>query len=340
MNRGRVPLNALIAALGGGALTMLSPAPASALSYLPSVLTRGYNVARTGENTEEFLLTPSNVNTLKNTMTLPTQAEKNIGIVLDQTYAQPLYVPQVSINNQFNFVNVVVVADMSNRISVFDADSGNFYWAVQYDGAPITTANVARDNSGKTCRNFSGNLGIVGTPAIVPGSNGSYTIYFMTRSLSGGSLHYTMISADLATGHLIHFTPLDYNSTSVAGSGPGSVNGSLPFDPFVENQRAALLAANGQIYVAFGSYCDNGNWHGWLLSYDQSTLALTGTFCSTPNGSAGGIWMSGAGPAQDPSGDVWVSTGNGSWDGVTEYGDALLQFAPPPASLSSPLARF
>ena len=50
-------------------------------------------------------------------------------------------------------------------------------------------------------------------------------------------------------------------------------------------------------------------------------------FNTTPNGSAGGIWMSGSGIAVDDDGTFYLTTGNGSADlaGGSNYGEAFLK---------------
>ena len=95
-------------------------------------------------------------------------------------------------------------------------------------------------------------------------------------------------------------------------------------------QRAALLEANSTIYIGFGS-CQRG----WLLAYDAQSLAQVGVFNTSPNlngegtyMSAGGIWMGGGGPVADGSGNVYVVTGNGPWDGQTAWSDSVLKFNP------------
>src|SRR5208337_2866907 len=101
--------------------------------------------------------------------------------------------------------------------------------------------------------------------------------------------------------------------------------------------RASLLLLNGIVYVGFGSHGDNGPWHGWILAYNASTLKQTGAWCSTPNGSAGGIWMGGTGLAADvpsgkPYGRMFTATGNGTFDATApnytnamDYGDSVIK---------------
>ena len=114
------------------------------------------------------------------------------------------------------------------------------------------------------------------------------------------------------------------------GNGTGSVDGMLTFDPMIEGQRAALLLANGEVYVSWASYCDNGNYHGWLMSFDKETLAPHDVFVDTPNGYEGGFWASGSGPAADRQGVIFVPTGNGDFAPDSgDYGDSILKLDVP-----------
>jgi len=115
-------------------------------------------------------------------------------------------------------------------------------------------------------------------------------------------------------------------SASVKGTGAGSDGtGHVQFVAKLANERPALLLANGMVYVAFASNCDLGNYHGWLLAYDAQTLALKAVFNPTPNGSAGGIWQGGNGPATTSSGKIFIGIGNGTFDGTTDYGDSFVK---------------
>jgi hypothetical protein len=128
---------------------------------------------------------------------------------------------------------------------------------------------------------------------------------------------------------------------SVAGTGAGSVNGQITLNALTQGQRAGLTLVNGNLYVAFASHNDIAPFHGWVLSYDKTSLALNGVFNSTPNGSDGGIWMSGARIANDSLGNLYFTTGNGTFDtsfdqnGLPsngDYGDAVIKMVVDPTT--------
>jgi hypothetical protein len=103
------------------------------------------------------------------------------------------------------------------------------------------------------------------------------------------------------------------------------------FDPLLHFNRPALLLNNGTVYVGFGSHGDRCNWQGWLFGYNATTLAQTFVW-STSNPTSGcngaAIWQGGAGPAADVSGNVYVTTGNGSYDGTKNFSESALKINP------------
>jgi len=104
---------------------------------------------------------------------------------------------------------------------------------------------------------------------------------------------------------------------------------TVSFDPSLNNERPALLLENGHIIISWASHCDNGAYHGWVMSYGANTLAQEGILNTSPNGALSGVWMSGNGPAADANGNIYFSTGNGSWDGATNFGDSIVKLGPP-----------
>lgn len=303
-----------------------------------SVTTQHNDIGRTGANTSETILTPSNVNT--NTFGKLFSAPVDGWI-----YAQPLYMPGVTMGAgtaQPNTAhNVVFVATEHDSVFAFDADSNsganaNPLWQVSLiDSAHGGTAGettVAPADINET--DIVPEVGITSTPVIDPTSN---TIYVVAKSTVGGTTFLQRLHAlDITTGKEKFGGPVEL-SGSVAGTGNGSSGGTLKWDPMWENNRASLLLLNGIVYIGFGSHNDNGPWHGWILAYNAKTLQQTGAWCSTPNVAGGGIWMGGTGLAADvpsgkPYGRLFTATGNGTFDAVApnytnfmDYGDSIIK---------------
>jgi hypothetical protein len=103
----------------------------------------------------------------------------------------------------------------------------------------------------------------------------------------------------------------------------------VAFNPLFELQRPGLLFLNGVLYIAFGADNDQGSWHGWLFSYNASTLQQIDALCTSANGTGGGIWMGGAGLAAEvnnpakPYGRMFVATGNGSYTASLPYNNTM-----------------
>ena len=127
-----------------------------------------------------------------------------------------------------------------------------------------------------------------------------------------------------------------------ACGGPNGTGGTLQFDPKQYKERAALLLANGQIYLAFASHCDIQPYNGWIMAYSEATLAQTAVLQLTPNGSEGSVWDTG-GLAADGAGDLYATVANGTFDTTLDahgmpaqqdYGNAALRITTAGSTLS------
>jgi len=266
-----------------------------------NVLTRNYDNQRSGANLVETTLTQANVNA--------TQFGKLLQLpVDDQIYAQVLYASGVTVAGASR--NVIYVATVNNSVYAFDADSGGApLWQKNYNAAGNppnhTQVGVGAPYCNGGYNDFSGNVGIVGTP-VIDGATGR--MYFVTRHLVGTTYSQLLHAVDIATGNdAVGAQPI---SASVPGTGDDSAGGNLAFNPKMHNQRAALSLAGSTVYIAWSGHCDTPPYHGWVMTYNASNLAQIAAFSTTPNGRQGGIWQSGGGPLINASG-VYFTTGNG-----------------------------
>jgi hypothetical protein len=280
-----------------------------------AVTTYHNDVARTGQNIQETVLAPANVNSSYFGKLYTTPVDGYV-------FAQPLYLANVSIAGGTH--NVLYVATGHDSVYAIDADTGTVYARVNLIPAGGRTMNTAVDiDSG--CTDQVPEVGITGTPVIDPSTG---TLYLVTTAMIGTHAYQFLHALDTATLADKFGGPVSITG-SVPGTGENSSNGRVAFNPLLEVQRAALLLESGHVIITIGSHCDVDPWHGWVMSYAAGTLQQEAIFNVSPNGSEGGIWMSGGGPAADASGNIYVSTGNGTWDGVTSYGDSVLKLAPP-----------
>lgn len=272
-----------------------------------SVLTQHNDNSRSGLNDNETALTTSNVNAQQ-------FGEVFTVTVDDQVYAQPLVVGHVAIAGSYQ--NVVFVATVNNTVSAFDGDDGTLFWQKNFT-APGMRPPQRFDMTGAcsgSYQDFSGKIGIVGTPVIDAGTG---TMYFVARSTTGSAFVQHLHAVNIVDGSEIAGSPTQITA-SYAGSGDGNVNGVIAFDAQRQNQRQGLTLLNGTVYVTFASHCDWGPYHGWILGYDASTMQQRVVYNDTPNGAAGGMWESGMGMAADATGNLYVVTGNGT---VGDAGD-------------------
>jgi hypothetical protein len=289
----------LLAGCAGHITDMGSPPPDP---LAVSVLTQHNDNTRAGWNDHETILTTSNVNVAHFGALFSLAVD-------DHVYAQPLVVANVAIGNGYR--NVVYIATVNNTVYAFDGDNGRLYWKRNFTAAGMRPpkASDMTGACGGNYVNFSGNIGIVGTPVI---DAARQTMYFVSRSTVTGGLYVQDLHAvDIVTGGDVAGSPVRITA-AVAGNGDGSQNNVVSFDAQKANQRQGLTLANGVVYVTFASHCDWGPYHGWILGYDAATLARRSIYNDTPNGGAGGMWESGMGMAVDGQGALYIVTGNGT----------------------------
>ena len=209
---------------------------------------------------------------------------------------------------------------MNNSVYAIDADQPKVnvpLWRVNL-GPAVLSANIPELDD------VNPQVGILSTPVIDVTAK---VIYVVAETFEKGAPVFRLHGLSLINGHEMENGPVVI-SASVKGLASDAVDGAVPFDPFWHLQRPGLAMANGMIYVCFGSHGDAGNYHGWVIAYQASNLQnQTAVFNTTPNGNGGGIWQSGHAPMIDSAENIFIISGNGDFDGVSNFSGAVVKLS-------------
>ena len=300
-----------------------------------AVITYQYNVQRTGANLYETVLNPTNVNVATFGKIFSCSVDSFI-------YGQPLFMPKLSIAGGTH--NVVFVATENNSIYAFDADGKSCtpLWHT-FLGRPVPcSTNSPVPGSNCDLVFATPGVGITSTMFIDPTQGPHGVIYVEARTAPTGAVPFFhgLHKLDITTGVEMSDSPSVINA-SIAGNGCDSVSGVVKFNSAAQNNRSALLYANGVMYIAFGSIndvpvCPNGAYHGWILGYNafniKQQIAVFNTSRnkstnSTGTGGLGAIW--GGALAASLSNQIFTVTGNGPFDAsVGDWGNSYIKLAP------------
>jgi hypothetical protein len=287
----------------------------SAQAGSTDVSTYKNDLARTGLNPSETILTTGNVNA------------KTFGLlrklsVTGKVDAQPLYLSQLTVSGTAH--NVVFAATEHDMVYAFDADSGATLWSTSVAGG-----DAPSDDRG--CNQVSPEIGVTATPVIDrhAGPHGAIYVVAMSKDPQG-NYHQRLHALDVTSGAELFGGPKEITATFP------STSGQTTFDPGQYKERPGLLLLNGIVYLSFSSHCDVGAYTGWILGYRQTTLAPTTVLNVGPNGGGPSIWMSGGAPAVDSSGNIYVLTANGTFESTLDangfpnhgdYGNSFLKIS-------------
>ncbi len=272
--------------------------PATAQSTT-NVLTYHNDNGRTGQNLNETILTPSNVNATSFGKLFTTSVDGKVD-------AQPLYISGVAISGQGTH-NVLFVATEHDSVYALDADTGITLW----HSSLLPSGETPSDN--RNCGQVTPEIGITATPVIIPNIGPHGTIYVVTMTKDASGNYFQRLHAlDITTGAEEFRGPKNIQAT-FPGTGDNSNGSNVIFDPKQYEERAGLLWLNGVIYTSWTSHCDIRPYTGWVMGYNETSLAQVSVLNFTPNGNEGSVWASGAGPAADAN-NIYLLVANGTFD--------------------------
>ena len=262
----RLSIASLAAATAFVAKVMLMTTAAQAQV---SVLTQHNDIGRTGQNLSETILTPTSVSSAAFGKLFSYPVDGYI-------YAQPLYVPGVSIPGQ-GVHNLVFVATEHDSVYAFDADglSQTPVWQVSFINPSLGITTVPSgdvNNTTNPANDIVPEIGITGTPVIDPQSGTLYVVAKTKEVDASGKAHHVqrLHALDITTGaekfggpavlgdailsapYLSGGTSTYVSGPTVTGSGSDSTGGVVPFDAVWALNRGGLLLLNGIVYVAVG----------------------------------------------------------------------------------------
>jgi PQQ enzyme repeat len=315
-------MSRVIVGVTAGTLFFVAASRTTSTGTTTDVVTYHNDVARTGQNLNETFLTPT-------TVTAATFGKTRLLATDGKVDAQPLFLSGVLVPG-VGVRDVVYVATEHDSVYAFDASSGSMLWHVSLLGTGETTSDT------RGCSQVTPEIGITSTPVIdrSRGANGVVYVVAMSKTAAGAYVQ-RLHALDAALGSELLGGPQTIQA-SFAGTGAGSSGGVVNFDPKQYEERAGLLEINGQIVTVWTSHCDIDPYTGWIIAYDAGTLTRSSVLNVTPNGSRGGMWMAGAGPAADAQGNIYVLDGNGTFDTTLtsagfpnqgDFGNAFLKIA-------------
>jgi hypothetical protein len=294
---------------------------------MTAVTTRSYDNARSGTTADETILTPDAVGVrgIRKLFSLNIPGDRR-GIE-----AQPLAVPGVTMADGSTH-DVIYLADMACQVWAFDAGDGTMLWK-QDLGTPV--------NGSQSIDRYQINdhWGVLGTPVIDVAAG---VMYLVSWSSPDGTVaraqhfcHALSLRDGSAVSPAVNLEGATYD--------PGHGLPVLRFRSAARKQRPGLLLTDMNhiktVFIAFGSVQETAaQARGWVLACSASPLAVTAAWASTVRGSGGGIWHGAGGLAGDSAGNIYAMTGNGDFDGITDFGESFVKLAYTPHSASQAAA--
>jgi hypothetical protein len=200
----------------------------------------------------------------------------------------------------------VYVATENDTVYALAANTGAIVWSTHV-GTPVPAHPPL-----VPCGDISPTVGITGTPVIDLARS---EIFAVADEFNGSSSTHVLVGLNLYTGNTMLDTPVDP---------PGQ-------DPAAILQRTGLNLSNGNVVFGYGGNDgDCSTYHGWIVSAPEGggVPGYFNTTGSTPNGDKGAVWMGGAAPEVDPSGNIWAATGNGSTSSPYDGSDSVIELSP------------
>jgi outer membrane protein assembly factor BamB len=200
----------------------------------------------------------------------------------------------------------VYVATETDTVYALAANTGAVLWSTTL-GTPVPSGDLP-------CGDISPSVGITSTPVLDP-SRGE--IFVVEDELENNAPAHVLVGIDMYNGAVLLRQDVDP---------PGADTAAIL-------QRTALTLDEGNVVFGYGGNDgDCSSYHGWVASVPESGGPMSTFEVDSGSGeSQGAVWLGGAAPIVDTSGDIWVAAGNGSVSsasGPYDDSDSVLELTP------------
>ena len=285
-------------------------------------LTRSANNARSGWNPHETQLTQASVASkgIVRATIIPVIGDAR------GMEAQPLILPNVK--TAVGTRDVMVLPSMANVVRGVDAHDGSGIWQVTLLMPVTASANI-------DMHSINDHWGCLSTGVIDPDAQRLYQVCWVSTDKTGNpqTARYFMFVLNVADGTQI-VPPVMIQGKS----------GAQDFNATMRKQRSSLVETNvSGVKTVFGcsgtiNETEAGIAAGYCFAFDVASNTVSAMLALTA-GEGAGVWMAGQGPAVDAQGYLYVITGNGDFDGVSQWGESFLKlkYAPPSGGVPATL---
>ena len=285
-------------------------------------LTRSADNQRSGWNSQETVLTQASISSkgLSRKVIVPVYGDAR-GVE-----AQPLIVPKVTTNSGVH--DIMLLCSMANQCRGVDAHTGAGIWNRTL-GMPIT-GSAAIDS-----HLINQHWGPLSTGVVDPSDDRFYQVFWASPDGTGNpqTARYYMAVLNVANGTQV------INPVMITGTSQG-----YDFNTAMRKGRssAVLLNQNGTrtILQCTGTVQETApGAAGFCFTFDTLLNQVTAMIATTA-GEGAGIWMGGQGLSCDSTSNYcYALTGNGDFDGATQWGESLIQmqYIPPTATTAADL---
>jgi|CZKD01.1.fsa_nt_gi hypothetical protein len=293
-------------------------------------LTRSADNSRSGWNQHETILTQAAVESkgIVRATIIPVLGDAR------GMEAQPLILPNVKLPDGSTH-DVMVLPSMANIVRGVDAHDGAALWSVTLDtpingNTPTGPQKTAPDGCVGNfptidCHAINDKWGVLSTGVIDPDTQRVYLVSWISPDGTPQNGKYFVFVLNVADGTRI-VAPVLVTGTSGAES----------YSSTMRKQRSSLVLTNVNgrktVFWASGTVQETGNRAaGWIFAFDCATNSIAAAL-ATSQGEGAGIWMGGQGLTADDNGFLYAITGNGDFDGKTQFGESFVKVQYTPAS--------